>query len=64
MIEEKQPVVEEKLFTQRELDEIIAKRLAREHKKCEKPEILKERIEELLRELAEYADALSREVSK
>ncbi|QSB09314.1 MULTISPECIES: hypothetical protein [Lysinibacillus] len=64
MTEEKQPVVEEKLFTQRELDEIITKRLAREHKKCEKPEILKVRIEELLRELAEYADALSREVSK
>ncbi|KAB0442614.1 hypothetical protein [Lysinibacillus fusiformis] len=64
MTEEKQPVVEEKLFTQRELDEIITKRLAREHKKCEKPEILKVRIEELLRELAEYADALTREVSK
>ncbi|WP_446937108.1 hypothetical protein [Lysinibacillus fusiformis] len=64
MTEEKQPVVEEKLFTQRELDEIITKRLAREHIKCEKPEILKVRIEELLRELAEYADALSREVSK
>ena len=64
MKEEKQPVVEEKLFTQSELDEIITKRLAREHKKCEKPEILKVRIEELLRELAEYADALAREVSK
>ncbi|POZ57189.1 hypothetical protein LYSIN_01973 [Lysinibacillus sphaericus] len=34
MTDEKQPdLVEEKLFTQSELDEIISKRLARQHKK-------------------------------
>lgn len=37
MTEEKQPVVEEKLFTQSELDEIITKRLAREHKNVKSP---------------------------